>query len=81
MKSSGSKKEGNRILLIIDDTYNEKKGRHTEGVGKFFDHSKGYIWGNSFVTSVIQAKGLLIPQKAKIYVKKKEDDSDFRTKI
>lgn len=47
-------KEGDRILLIIDDTYKEKKGKKTEGVGKFFDHSKGYIWGNSFVTSVLR---------------------------
>jgi hypothetical protein len=74
-------KSGDRILLIIDDTYNEKKGRHTEGVGKFFDHNKGYIWGNSFVTSVIQAKGLFIPHKAKMYVKKGEAGSDFKSKI
>jgi hypothetical protein len=74
-------KEGNRILLIIDDTYNEKKGKHTEGVGKFFDHSKGFIWGNSIVTSVLQAKGLFIPHKAKIYVKKEDAASDFKTKI
>ena len=74
-------KEGNRILLIIDDTYNEKKGKHTEGVGKFFDHSKGFIWGNSIVTSVLQAKGLFIPHIAKIYVKKEDAGSDFKTKI
>ena len=74
-------KEGSRILLIIDDTYNEKKGKHTEGVGKFFDHSKGFIWGNSIVTSVLQAKGLFIPHKAKIYVKKEAAVSDFKTKI
>jgi hypothetical protein len=74
-------KENDRLLLIIDDTYNEKKGKHTEGVGKFYDHSKGYIWGNSFVTSVLQSKGLFIPHKAKMYVKKDEADDDFRTKI
>ena len=74
-------KEGNRILLIIDDTYNEKKGKHTEGVGKFFDHGKGFIWGNSIVTSVIQSKGLFIPHKAKIYVKEEDAASDFKTKI
>jgi DDE superfamily endonuclease len=74
-------KEGNRILLIIDDTYNEKKGKHTEGVGKFFDHSKGFIWGNNIVTSVLQARGLFIPHKAKIYVKKEEAGLDFATKI
>lgn len=74
-------KKGSQILLIIDDTYNEKKGKHTEGVGKFFDHSKGFIWGNSIVTSVLQAKGLFIPHKAKIYVKKEAAVSDFKTKI
>jgi hypothetical protein len=74
-------KEGNRILLIIDDTYNEKKGKHTEGVGKFFDHSKGFIWGNSIVTSVLQSKGLFIPHIAKIYVKKENAGPDFKTKI
>jgi hypothetical protein len=73
--------EGNRILLIIDDTYNEKKGKHTEGVGRFFDHSKGFIWGNSIVTSVLQAKGLFIPHIAKIYVKKNDAGDDFKTKI
>ena len=47
------------MLLIIDDTYNEKEGTQTEGVGKFYDHNKEtYIWGNNFVTSVIQSKGL-----------------------
>jgi hypothetical protein len=74
-------KKGSHILLIIDDTYNEKKGKHTEGVGKFFDHSKGFIWGNNIVTSVLQAKGLFIPHKAKIYVKKEDAASDFKTKI
>ena len=50
-------------------------------MGKFFDHSKGFIWGNSIVTSVLQAKGLFIPHKAKIYVKKEDAVSDFKTKI
>ena len=74
-------KEKDCLLLIIDDTYNEKKGKHTEGVGKFYDHSKGHIWGNNFVTSVLQSRGLFIPHKAKMYVKKDEADEDFRTKI
>ncbi len=74
-------KKGDRRLLIIDDTYNEKKGKHTEGVGRFFDHSKGFIWGNNIVTSVLQAKGLFIPHKAKIYVKKEEAGTDFKSKI
>jgi len=74
-------KKDSRILLIIDDTYNEKKGKHTEGVGKFFDHSKGFIWGNNIVTSVLQAKGLFIPHKAKIYVKKEDAGTDFKSKI
>jgi hypothetical protein len=73
--------ERDRVLLIIDDTYNEKKGKQTEGVGKFFDHSKGFIWGQNIVTSVLQANGLFIPHKAKIYVKKEDSGQDFKTKI
>ena len=55
-----------RILLIIDDTYKEKKGNCTDGVGKFFDHSKGYVWGNNFITSILQFKGFFIPHIAKM---------------
>lgn len=72
---------GDRILLIIDVTYNEKKGKCTDGVGKFFDHSKGYIRGNSLVTSVLQAKGFFIPHKAKLYLKKEDAGPEFKTKI
>jgi SRSO17 transposase len=72
---------GDMLLLIIDDTYNEKKGKKSEGVGKFYEHSKGYTWGHNFVTSVIQAKDLFIPHKAKMYIKKDEAGSDFKTKI
>jgi len=72
-------KKNDQILFIVDDTYEEKKGNDTEGVGRFYDHSKGcYIWGNRFITSVIQCKGLFIPHKAKMYIKE-EDTEDFRT--
>jgi len=75
-------KDNDKILLIIDDTYNEKEGTQTEGVGKFYDHSKEtYIWGNNFVTSVIQSKGLFIPHKAKMYLKNDDKNENFRTKI
>ncbi len=75
-------KENDRMLLIIDDTYNEKEGTQTEGVGKFYDHSKEtYIWGNNFVTSVIQSKGLFMPHKAKMYIKNDDENENFRTKM
>jgi SRSO17 transposase len=75
-------KENDKMLLIIDDTFNEKEGTQTEGVGKFYDHSKEtYIWGNNFVTSVIQAKGLFIPHKAKMYIKDNDENENFRTKM
>jgi SRSO17 transposase len=74
--------EGDRLLLVIDDTYNEKEGKCTDGVGKFYDHCKdAYIMGNNFVTSVIQSKGIFIPHKAKMYTKETDDNEDFRTKI
>jgi SRSO17 transposase len=31
-------KDDDKILLIIDDTYNEKNGTKTDGVGRFYDH-------------------------------------------
>jgi hypothetical protein len=75
-------KENDKMLLIIDDTYNEKEGKQTEGVGKFYDHSKeSYIWGNNFVTSVIQSKELFIPHKAKMYLKDNDENENFKTKM
>jgi hypothetical protein len=75
-------KDNDKVLLIIDDTYNEKEGTQTDGVGNFYDHSKEtHIWGNSFVTSVVQSKGLFIPHKAKMYVKNDHENDNFRTKI
>ena len=77
-----SLKNDDKILLIIDDTYNEKEGTQTDGVGKFYDHSKeAYIWGNNFVTSVVQSKGLFIPHKAKMYVKDELENENFKTKL
>jgi SRSO17 transposase len=71
-----------KILLIIDDTYNEKEGKCTDGVGKFYDHCQdSYIMGNNFVASAVQSKGIFIPHKAKMYIKKTDGDEDFRTKI
>lgn len=71
-------KKGDRILFIVDDTYEEKKGNATEGVGKFYDHSKNaFIWGNRFITSVIQCKEMFTPHKAKMYIKE-EDAEDFK---
>ncbi len=79
--STSNIKFGHRFLLILDDSFNEKKGIKTDGVGKFFDHnSKEYIWGNNFVTSVVQFKGIFIPHKAKMYVKKGDLKYEYRSK-
>ena len=75
-------KDRDKVLLIIDDTYNEKDGIQTDGVGRFYDHSKeAYIWGNNFVTSVIQSKGLFIPHIAKMYIKNSDECVNFKTKL
>lgn len=77
--------EGDRLFLIIDDTYQEKKGDKTQGVGRFYDHSKDrYIEGNCFVTSALQAGDVYILHKAKMYLKEEsaeEMGEPFRTKI
>ena len=59
-KEAGLSSE-DKLLLVIDDTYVEKKGDKTDGVGKFFDHAKGrYINGNNFVTSCLQVDDVYI---------------------
>ena len=68
-KEAGLSSE-DKLLLVIDDTYVEKKGDKTDGVGKFFDHAKGrYINGNNFVTSCLQVDDVYIPHKARMYLK------------
>jgi hypothetical protein len=75
---------GDKLLLVIDDTYVEKKGDKTDGVGKFFDHAKGrYINGNNFVTSCLQVDDAYIPHKARMYLKEEAAEAmgeEFRTK-
>ncbi|MFQ5976026.1 MAG: IS701 family transposase [Candidatus Hydrothermarchaeales archaeon] len=77
--------KGDRLFLIIDDTYQEKKGDKTQGVGRFYDHSKNrWIEGNCFVTSALQAGEVYILHKAKMYLKEEsaeEMGESFRTKI
>ena len=78
-------KKEKRILLLIDDTDNEKKGKKTDGVGKFFSHAENaFIWGNNFVTSSLQYGNLFIPHKARMYIKeedaKKDGRFEFKTK-
>jgi len=74
--------KGKRLLLIIDDTYVEKEGTETDGVGKFHD-GNGWLWGNNFVTSVLQYRDLFIPHKARMYIKEEDaerDNLEFKTK-
>lgn len=77
-------KDGDTILLVIDDTHKEKKGEDTAGVGRFLDHGKGrFIWGNCFVTSCLQYKEHYIPHIAKMYLKARDAErlgEPFRTK-
>ena len=75
-------KENDRILLIIDDTFDEKEGTQTEGAGKFYDHSKEtYILGEQFCYFRYLIKGLFIPHKAKMYIKNRDENENFKTKI
>jgi hypothetical protein len=50
----------------------------------FFDHSQGYVWGNNFVTSVLQYKGVFIPHNALMYLKEENahnEGVEFKTKL
>jgi len=46
-------KENDKMLLIIDDTFNEKEGTQTEGVGKFYDHSKKPTFGATILLPLL----------------------------
>lgn len=77
-------KPGDTLILAIDDTHKEKKGNKTDGVGSFYDSTKGeFIWGNNFITSTLQAGEVYILHVARMYLK--EEDAaklgeHFRTK-
>lgn len=72
-------------IVIIDDTLQEKWGKHMEGFGSLYDtSSKRYIMGHNFVTSLYVNGNEEVPLFAQLYLK--EDDAkllgrSFHSKI
>jgi SRSO17 transposase len=78
--------EKRRILygvLLIDDTINEKDGKHIEGVGTYWDHSQNkYVQGHNVITTYYVTPEFSVALDFAIY-RKKEDcaPGEFRTKV
>ena len=76
--------EGSTGTLIIDDTINEKTGKHMEA-GYHYDSSQGKaVWGHDLVTAHYVNGGSEYPASLSLYVKKDtchEERKVFKTKI
>jgi len=77
--------EGSTGTLIIDDTINEKTGKHMEEAGYHYDSSQGKaVWGHDLVTTHYVNGDSEYPASLSLYVKKDtchEERKVFKTKI
>ena len=64
---------GSGCAFVLDDTLNEKTGKHIDAAGWFFDHCKGHVvWGHQLVTSgYVTPKGF-VPFDVELYVKEED---------
>jgi len=63
--------EGEEIMLVIDDSKKEKRGKNMDAVGKIFDPAKkAYCQGHLYVTATLYFRGYTIPFGIRLYVKK-----------
>ena len=77
--------EGSTGTLIIDDTINEKTGKHMEEAEYHYDSSQGKaVWGHDLVTTHYVNGDSEYPASLSLYVKKDtchEEKKAFKTKI
>jgi len=77
--------EGSTGTLLIDDTINEKTGKHMEEAGYHYDSSQGKaVWGHDLVTTHYVNGEAEYPARLSLYVKKDtchEEKKAFKTKI
>ncbi len=76
--------EGSTGTLIIDDTINEKTGKHMEEAGYHYDSSQGKaVWGHDLVTTHYVNGESEYPASLSLYVKKdtSNEEKKIKTKI
>jgi len=73
---------GSGCAFVLDDTLNEKRGKHMDAAGWFFDHCTGHtIWGHQLVTSGYVTPHCFVPFDVDLYIKQKDcSEEDFLTK-
>jgi SRSO17 transposase len=68
-----SPKSGDTILLIIDDSKKQKRGKHMQAVGWIKDPLSGCtIKGHQYVTATLSFRGYTIPFGIRLYLKKED---------
>ena len=78
-------REGSTGTLIVDDTINEKTGKHREEAGYHYDSVEGKpVWGHGLVTSHYVNGEAEYPVRLGLYVKREtclKEERAFKTKI
>ena len=65
--------DGEEIMIVMDDSKKEKRGKVMEAVGKLWDPAKkAYCQGHLYVTATLYFRGYTIPFGIRLYVKKKD---------
>src|SRR5208283_3059280 len=71
--------------FLIDDTINQKTGKHMEDAGYHYDSKIGKaVWGHDVVTTHYVSGGVEYPLNLSLYVKKetcRQKSVEFKTKI
>ena len=67
------KKINEPIYFIIDDTSNQKRGKHIQAAFRFLEHTtKQYIWGQQLVCAIIEYRKIVIPYAIEVYITKEQ---------
>ena len=85
MVQDAVKKHGiTRGVLVVDDSFSEKEGKHIEGVGNYWDHSQNkYILAHNIISTYYVTREFSVVLDFAIYRKKEDcdDKNKFRTKV
>jgi len=77
--------QGSIGYVLLDDTINQKTGKHMEDAGYHYDSKIGKaVWGHDVVTTHYVSGGVEYPINLSLYVKKevcKQKSAEFKTKI
>ena len=75
-------KWGREGVVLIDDTFTHKTGKHIPNVGKFYDHTKrGYIWGQNLIYALYADEKTTYPLGFRLYEKDAKTRIELATEL